>query len=288
VSDEDSAGGGLRIGLWLPPSEEPQTPGERVRAALRAAEGGSIVDPVEKPSRARRFLLGAVAVTALLLPVSLITAQVGGDDPAPAGWPQAGGPAAPAAPTPSAETGEPPSPSGSPGTPSGPVGGAGAKPTAKPTGTSARPLVPVGARIGLEPVAAPGFRVRHRNFVGRIDAIGPNSRRTDRADSSFVVRAGLADQRCVSFEAVNFPGFFLRHQDFVILLRRNDSTALFAADATFCPVPGLSGQQVSLRSLNFPDRFLVHRGFRLTIEPADRYATTRAAMTFAVRDALLS
>ena len=144
-----------------------------------------------------------------------------------------------------------------------------------------------GARIGLEPVSHPGFRVRHRNFVGRIDRIGPDSGELDRADSSFVVRNGLADTRCFSFESVNFPGFFLRHQDFLIRLNRFDRSRLYTRDATFCAVTGIGGQGVSFRSINFPDRYLSHRSDQLRIDPLGSDRATRAAMTFAVRPALL-
>ncbi|WP_204014612.1 AbfB domain-containing protein [Virgisporangium aurantiacum] len=152
---------------------------------------------------------------------------------------------------------------------------------------AAGPQMTVGARIGLEPVSRPGFRVRHRNFVGRTDLIGPASNQLDRADSSFTVRKGLADPRCFSLEAVNFPGFFLRHRNFEIRLNRYDRSAQYAQDATFCVVTGLAGQQISLRSINFPDRYLSHRGDELRLDRLDQSSATRLAMTFAVRPALL-
>ncbi|BCB90785.1 hypothetical protein Psuf_080980 [Phytohabitans suffuscus] len=153
-----------------------------------------------------------------------------------------------------------PSPSPAPTTatpqPSPPPGGAASTPPveekvrATPS-TSPAALAP-GARIGLEPVTHPGYRVRHRDFVGRIDPVGAGSSALDRADSTFTVRAGLADRSCVSLEAVNYPGYYLRHQDFAIHLHRREPSALYAADATFCPRAGLAGRDVSLRSYNYP------------------------------------
>ena len=112
-----------------------------------------------------------------------------------------------------------------------------------------------GAVIGLEPAGRPGFRVRHRDFAGRVDRIGPRSGPLDRLDSRFVVRAGLTGDGCVAFESVNYPGRYLRHQNFVVRLHPPDRTALFAADATFCEVPRGRGR-IALRSVNYPDRFV--------------------------------
>lgn len=259
MSDEDVAGGGLP-GLT---ADEP---------------------PRDETARSpRRIVLVVVAAVALLLPVSIITAQVG-DDPRRAGSPWTGVAAEPDSPTPSEATVEPTSPTGSPsGSPpaaAGPGGDGGGE--AAPAPSPTQPPLAVGIRLGLEPAGAPGFRVRHRDFVGRIDRIGPGSGATDRADSAFTVRAGLSNPRCLSFEAVNVPGFFLRHQNFVILLHRDDGSALFAADATFCAEPG-PGQQVSFRSVNFPDRFLGYRGNRLVIEPVGHRSRARTAATFTVR-----
>ena len=143
------------------------------------------------------------------------------------------------------------------------------------------PLV-VGTRVSLEPADAAGYRVLHRDFVGRIDPIGPTSSTLARADATFTVRAGLANARCVTFEAVNYRGYFLRHQNFAIYLHRNDGSRLFAADATFCPTTGLAGKFTSFQSYNYPDRYLRHRADRLYLDPVDRDGRTRGEMTYAV------
>lgn len=92
--------------------------------------------------------------------------------------------------------------------------------------------------------------VRHRDFLVRVD---PASR-TSREDATFLVRPGLARAECLSLEAVNFRGRFVRHRDFVLRLDRLDDSELFRADATFCPESVRGG--VVLRSVNFPDRFV--------------------------------
>ena len=138
-----------------------------------------------------------------------------------------------------------------------------------PTSAPANPHHPrgprVGATVGLEPDGRPGYRVRHRNFLGRVDRIDAGSSALDKADSRFTVRAGLADPDCFSLESVNYPHRFLRHRNFVIHLERNDGTALFAADATFCAVPGQQSAAFSLRSYNYPNRFVVERNSALSL-----------------------
>jgi hypothetical protein len=118
----------------------------------------------------------------------------------------------------------------------------------------------VGATVGLAVAAAPEYRLRHRNFIGRVDRIRSDATAPERADSQFVVRKGLGRDGCISLESVNFPGYFLRHRDFVLRLERRDRSELFAPDATFCTAPTRDGNAIVLESINYPDRALVvHR-----------------------------
>ncbi len=56
--------------------------------------------------------------------------------------------------------------------------------------------------------------------------------------AKFNIVAGLANPKEVSFESVQFPGYFLRHQYSQIKLHPYaDNDDLFASDATFIPVP---------------------------------------------------
>jgi hypothetical protein len=79
---------------------------------------------------------------------------------------------------------------------------------------------------------------------------------TDKQDATFVEAAGLASPSCVSFESINKPGSYLRHQNFQFHLQPNDGSSLFGMDATFCPQAGNSGQGMSFQSVNFPGRFI--------------------------------
>ena len=126
----------------------------------------------------------------------------------------------------------------------------------------------IGDEVGLEVRGRPGVRVRHRDFVGRVDRISSSSSALDKADAAFRVRSGLGNRGCVSLEAVDFPGFFLRHRDFIVRLERRDGSPLFDQDATFCPQPVRDGSAITLASTNYPDRAVtLHPDSTLHLDP---------------------
>lgn len=168
---------------------------------------------------------------------------------------------------------------------SAPAPAAPPRPAPEPTREATTPPAP-GLRVGdatsLELSGAPGMLVRHRDFRGRVDRIGPGSSAGDRADARFIVREGLAGAGCVSFESSNYPGYFLRHRNFELRLDRRDRTRLFDQDASFCPETRGSASVVVLRSLNYPDRFVTENRSQLRLTPA----TTGTATRFVVRPPL--
>ncbi|MBO1329810.1 glycoside hydrolase family 43 protein [Streptomyces sp. VRA16 Mangrove soil] len=119
--------------------------------------------------------------------------------------------------------------------------------------------------------------VRHANFDVRIDpAVSPAE------DAQFRPRPGLVGTGTVSFESVNFPGYFLRHANYDFQLVRDDGTAQFAADATFRQVPGLADASwSSFQSYNHPDRYIRHYAYQLRLDPITT-ATGRSDATFHV------
>lgn len=69
------------------------------------------------------------------------------------------------------------------------------------------------------------------------------------ANALFVTVPGLAEADAVSIESVNYPGFFLRHQNNVISLSANDNSETFAGEATWWLRPGLAdGSALSLEA----------------------------------------
>lgn len=152
------------------------------------------------------------------------------------------------------------------------------KPAPAAPAPTAAPVIPAaGSRISL--VADGGLRVRHRDFRLRVDRIGPGSSALERSDATFVVRNGLAGNGCVSLESVNFPGRFVRHQNFALFLHPRESTGGFAADATFCARPIGSAGVFALGAVNYPDRYLTVRDsqLRLSRVPVGDAQTFRTA-----------
>ncbi len=125
----------------------------------------------------------------------------------------------------------------------------------------------------------PDRYVRHYNFDIRID---PNV--SPATDSQFRVVPGLADDSSgyVSFEAVNFPGYYLRHDGDDFALMRNDASTQFARDATFMQVDGLADATwSSFRAYNYVDHYIYHDKFELRIGPAVD-AIKQASATFRI------
>jgi hypothetical protein len=100
--------------------------------------------------------------------------------------------------------------------------------------------------------------ITHSGSAVSTAVITSSSSATDKANASWIVRAGLANNSCVSFESRNTAGSYLRHQNYQLFLHANNGTALFRDDATFCPQAGMNGQGSSFFSNNFPSRYIRH------------------------------
>ena len=119
--------------------------------------------------------------------------------------------------------------------------------------------------------------VRHANFDVRIDTGVSTS-----ADSQFRLVPGLPSSSAVSFESVNYPGYFLRHADFDFVLAPREATSLFNADTTFKRVAGLADSSWnSFTSYNHPTRHIRHYGYALRLDPVST-TQERADATFRV------
>ena len=124
--------------------------------------------------------------------------------------------------------------------------------------------LPIGQRRSFR-VTTPGFDtryLRHRDGLARTDVITASSVSADRLDATFIVKAGLADSSCYSFESANFAGQYLRHANYRVQKATSDGTTVFQQDATFCAQPPLNGGSgnVSLESFNYPGYHWRHYG----------------------------
>lgn len=85
-------------------------------------------------------------------------------------------------------------------------------------------------------------------------------------DEQFKIVPGLADSNGIAFESANKPGYYLRHNNFKLVLEPNDGSALFKADATFCDVTGHGDPTwVSFKSYNFPNYYVRHSNYKLSL-----------------------
>ena len=98
-----------------------------------------------------------------------------------------------------------------------------------------------------------------------ISAITSSSSSTDKSDATWIVRAGLANSSCVSFESANDSGQYLRHYNFELYIAQDDGTSLFAQDATFCPKTGNSGTGTSFQSVNYTSKYIRHYNYTVYI-----------------------
>lgn len=127
--------------------------------------------------------------------------------------------------------------------------------------------------------------IRHRSFLGYIDPIVRNDMQA-RKDATFRIVPGLAG-KCNSFESINYPGYFLRHQYFRIKLDKQTGDQLFKDDATFCISPGLANPKgISFASVNFPGYYIRHSNFELWLNQPDGSRLYNQDATFAIAPAL--
>ena len=118
----------------------------------------------------------------------------------------------------------------------------------------------VGSTISLRATTAccTTRYISHSSAAVTTQVVAASSSAAAKANATWIVRAGLANSSCRSFESRNTAGSFLRHQNFQLFMHANNGTALFASDATFCAQPGLNGQGNSFASSNFPSRYIRH------------------------------
>jgi YVTN family beta-propeller protein len=140
-------------------------------------------------------------------------------------------------------------------------------------------LLPHGSVVTLTPASFPDHAVA--TGATGLGIIAPTAS-TDPLLTHFVVRDGLADANCVSFESVKQVGQVLRHQGYRLQLGVNDGSDVFKNDATFCPEAGLDGSGVTLRSKNYPERVLRQINQELWLDPVVADAGFAADATFDV------
>jgi hypothetical protein len=231
------------------------------------------------PDRLQRWVIVSVA-TAVVAVVAIVAGMLVLMDPARSTRPPDTVDAQWVPPKPSAATSTRPAPTTEPSKPAAATRPAKPRPPAatKPSRSVAPTLAPdltIGTTIGLQVEGKPGLRVRHHDFIARVDQLSSTSSALDKAESRYIVRKGLAFDNCVSFEAVDHPGFFLRRFFSDLLLHKQENGDIYRQETTFCPVATSNGKALTLLVL-FPSGFAVNTApdGRLHLDSADRTAPT--------------
>jgi hypothetical protein len=117
-----------------------------------------------------------------------------------------------------------------------------------------------GTRVSLQATTSgyTGYYLSHSGSNVAIAQVTSSSSASAKSAATFIVQAGLGDSSCVSFESADTSGSYLRHSNFHLYLNANDGSALFAQDATFCPVAGNSGSNWSFLSINYSSKYIRH------------------------------
>lgn len=130
------------------------------------------------------------------------------------------------------------------------------------TSTALAGTLAVGSEISIQLTSAglSGYYLRHQGNNAALNIISSQltsaSAASDLADATWVVRTGLADPACFSFESRDSPGEFIRHYNFILYSQPWDGQQLHAEDATFCGVTGNAGSGYSFQSYNYPTRYI--------------------------------
>lgn len=128
------------------------------------------------------------------------------------------------------------------------------------TALTSGPAVTVGSKVSIRATTA-GYTtdyLAHSGSAVNLQAVSASSSTALKQQASWTVRTGLGNSACVSFESVDTPGSYLRHNAFVLMLNAADGTKLFNEDATFCPQAALAGSGNSIRSWSYPTRYIRH------------------------------
>lgn len=137
-----------------------------------------------------------------------------------------------------------------------------------PTGMSGtlRPGSEISLRA-LSPCCA-NFFLSHQDSASNAAIIAPISTTSSASamqDATWIVRHGLANRSCISFESRNYPGDYLRHFNFELYREPYDGSPQYAGDSTFCPDKGNDGKGKSFQSVNYPTKFIRNYNFKVYI-----------------------
>ncbi|KAH9815722.1 Alpha-L-arabinofuranosidase B (ABFB) domain [Teratosphaeria destructans] len=108
-------------------------------------------------------------------------------------------------------------------------------------------------------LTTPGYDTRYITHSGgdiQTAVVTSSDSTADKKRASWKVVTGLGNSACYSFESVDTPGSYIRHQAFALKLVASDGSKQFKEDATFCPQTPLSSAGThSIRAWGYPTRY---------------------------------
>ena len=110
-----------------------------------------------------------------------------------------------------------------------------------------------GEAISLGLASARDRYVGHKDTVAVSSIINDNA---SRKATTFIVRKGLADTKCFSFESLNVPGSYLRQSKLTVRLEALVTSATFKGDATFCLRNPRTNSGVTFESFSQKGKYL--------------------------------
>jgi len=122
------------------------------------------------------------------------------------------------------------------------------------------PALTVGSSISLRATTSccTTRYLAHTGSTINTQVVSSSSNTALKQQASWIVRTGLGNSGCFSFESKDTAGSYIRNSNFNLVLNANDGTKKFAEDATFCPQAGLNGQGSSIRFWAYPTRYFRH------------------------------
>ncbi|KAL7779574.1 hypothetical protein CFE70_009078 [Pyrenophora teres f. teres 0-1] len=128
------------------------------------------------------------------------------------------------------------------------------------TSMTSGPAFTVGSSVSFGAITSgyTGRYLAHTGATVNTQVVSSTSTALLKRQASWIVRAGLANSACFSFESKDTSGSFIRHYDFILQLQANDGSKAFKEDATFCPRAGLSGQFSTIAAWGYPTRLIRH------------------------------
>ncbi|KAJ7779337.1 alpha-L-arabinofuranosidase [Mycena maculata] len=122
------------------------------------------------------------------------------------------------------------------------------------------PAVSVGSAVSFRATTAccTTRYIAHTGATVNTQVVTASNTSAEQLSASWTVVAGLGNSACVSFEARDTPGSYIRHYAFALLVNAPDGTKQFTEDATFCPVAGINGEGSSIRAWGYPSHYFRH------------------------------